>query len=153
MSRFSTISLWVFKCGSYVSLGSQVINLKPGILNVLLLFLRKVMLVSFRRWNWKLNVLLSVVPVKHAILSKKLTIFSSAEMLQYRIHSAFFIFQEVSQMKTIEHVSEKKNRTKQNTCAKMYFRVTYLNITILLLYSTKKKNLSLILGSGFYFLL
>jgi len=49
MSRFSTISLWVFKCGSYVSLGSQVINLKPGILNVLLLFLRKVMLVSFRR--------------------------------------------------------------------------------------------------------
>lgn len=153
MSRFSTISLWVFKCGSYVSLGSQVINLKPGILNVLLLFLRKVMLVSFRRWNWKLNVLLSVVPVKHAILSKKLTIFSSAEMLQYRIHSAFFIFQEVSQMKTIEHISGKnQNKTKQNTCAKMYFRVTYLTITILLLYSTKK-NLSLMLGSGFYFLL
>lgn len=70
------------------------------------------MLVSFRRWNWKLNVLLSVVPVKRAILSNKLTIFSSAEMLQYRMHSAFFIFQEVSQMKIIEYDSGEKKQQK-----------------------------------------
>lgn len=152
-SRFSTISLRIFKCGSYVSLVSQVIDLKPSIQNVLLLFLRRVMLVSFRRWNWKLNVLLSVVPVKRAILSNKLlTIFSSAEMLQYRMHSAFFIFQEVSQMKMIEYASGGKKTNKQkNNCSKIHIRAAYLNIKILLLYSTKK--LSLMLGPGFYFLL
>lgn len=120
-SRFSTISLRIFKCGSYVSLVSQVIDLKPSIQNVLLLFLRRVMLVSFRRWNWKLNVLLSVVPVKRAILSNKLlTIFSSAEMLQYRMHSAFFIFQEVSQMKMIEYASGGKKKTNKKTTAVKY---------------------------------